>query len=80
MATRGGRRVTGAGPTAVVVAVGEVYQDRDPRMKGRRVVIEGIEDGHARVRTVGTDRRTRIALERFRATGRGYERVTPPSR
>ncbi|MGV9278094.1 hypothetical protein [Streptomyces griseosporeus] len=74
-----------------VPAVGQVWQDNDPRGYGRRVRIVAIDDTHATVELVTTrqvptltgsratakpGRRTRIRLDRFRPTSTGYRYVT----
>ncbi|MGQ4513637.1 hypothetical protein [Streptomyces sp. DW26H14] len=63
-------------------AVGQVWQDNDPRSAGRRVRIVEIDVTHATVeltrpRGTGYDgakpgRRSRIRLDRFRPTSTGY--------
>lgn len=59
-------------------AVGQIWQDNDPRGYGRRIRIVEIDDTHAVVehhnpRAVGRrPRRTRVRLDRFRPTSTGY--------
>lgn len=61
-------------------AIGQIWQDKDPRAKGRFIRIDEISDTHATVRPVAWNpkariaadlpgaRRTRIRLDRFRPT------------
>ena len=66
-------------------AVGQIWQDNDPRSYGRRLRIVEIDATHAvvelcRPRGVGHNRakpgrRTRIRLDRFRPTSTGYRYV-----
>lgn len=66
-------------------AIGQIWQDNDPRSYGRKVRIVEIADTHAVVelhqpRGAGhhgakPGRRTRIRLDRFRPTGTGYRYV-----
>ncbi|MGW9397284.1 hypothetical protein [Streptomyces sp. NPDC055642] len=69
-------------------AVGQIWQDNDPRGYGRKVRIVEIGDTHAVVelhqpRNVGHSgakpgRRTRIRLDRFRPISTGYRYVGTP--
>lgn len=54
-------------------AVGQIWQDNDPRGHGRRIRIMEIDDTHAVVHD--GKRRTRIRLDRFRPTSTGYRYV-----
>lgn len=73
-------------------AVGQIWQDNDPRGYGRKVRIVAIDETHATVelatarqvptltgsrQTAKPGRRTRIRLDRFRPTSTGYRYVTP---
>lgn len=68
-------------------AVGQIWQDNDPRGHGRQIRIVEITGTHALVelhvpRGVGhlrakPGRRTRIRLDRFRPTSTGYRYVGP---
>ncbi|WP_030344838.1 DUF6354 family protein [Streptomyces sp. NRRL S-1022] len=72
-------------PPTPTPAVGQIWQDNDPRGYGRRVRIVGIDDTHATVELVvprgaghnGTKpgRRTRIRLDRFKPTSTGYRHI-----
>ena len=68
-------------------AVGQIWQDNDPRAEGRQLLIEGIGDTHATARQVALTpdgqpvplpgvRQSRIRLDRFRPTSTGYRYVT----
>ena len=66
-------------------AVGQVWQDNDPRGYGRKVRIVEIGDTHAVVElhsprqpvsNAKPGRRTRIRLDRFRPTSTGYRYVS----
>lgn len=67
-------------------AVGQIWQDNDPRSYGRRLRIVEITDTHALVelhapRGAGHQqakpgRRTRIRLDRFRPTSTGYRHIS----
>lgn len=67
--------------------VGDVFEDCDPRMAGRRIKIVSIKDGHAWCRHLsGRGNRTRIRLDRLQPIGKkkGFRRVdalcpTPPN-
>lgn len=71
-------------------AVGQVWQDNDPRGYGRKLRIVEISDTHAIVelvtaRSVGHQqakpgRRTRIRLDRFRPTSTGYRYIGEDAR
>jgi hypothetical protein len=71
-----------------VVAVGQVWEDSDPRSAGRRILITVVDlaNGRARgmvftqARNVGDDEhRTRwISLKRFRPHHRGYRLLSTP--
>lgn len=66
-------------------AIGQIWQDADPRAYGRKVCIVEITDTHAIVeltvpRGAGhlhakPGRRTRIRLDRFRPTSTGYRYI-----
>ncbi|WP_416477039.1 hypothetical protein [Streptomyces sp. LKA04] len=67
-------------------AVGQIWQDNDPRSDGRRLLIEWIDDTHAKVRQVALTadghpvplpgvRQSRIRLDRFRPTSTGYRYI-----
>lgn len=65
-------------------AVGQVWQDNDPRQDSRQVRIVELTDTHAVVTLVQprepvssarAGRRTRIRLDRFRPTSTGYRYV-----
>lgn len=69
-------------------AVGQIWQDNDPRSYGRRVRIVAIDGTHAVVElhqprlpvsSAKPGRRTRIRLDRFRPTSTGYRYITTPS-
>ncbi|MBD0743522.1 hypothetical protein [Streptomyces sp. CBMA152] len=72
-------------PETPTPAVGQVWQDNDPRSLGRRVRIVEVDATHALVELAvprGTGhlhakpgRRTRIRLNRFRPTSTGYRYV-----
>jgi len=72
-------------PATPQPAVGQVWQDNDPRGYGRKVRIVEIGETHAVVelvaaRAVGHQqakpgRRTRIRLDRFRPTSTGYRYI-----
>ncbi|MFJ6667459.1 hypothetical protein [Streptomyces sp. NPDC091383] len=68
-------------------AVGQIWQDNDPRIENRLVWIERISETHAHVRQVALTasnepvplpgvRRTRIRLDRFRPTTTGYRYIS----
>jgi hypothetical protein len=67
-------------------AVGQIWQDNDPRSYGRRLRIVDIDDTHALVELVTPrgaghqqakpGRRTRIRLDRFRPTSTGYRHIS----
>jgi hypothetical protein len=66
------------------VKVGQIWEDNDPRMEGRRVRVTAIDDTHATVvlcqprppvSSAKPGRRTRIRLDRFRPTSTGYRYV-----
>lgn len=69
----------------ITPAVGQIWQDNDPRGYGRRIRIVEIRDTHAVVelhqpRRAGhapakPGRRTRIRLDRFRPTSTGYRYI-----
>ncbi|MGX1129938.1 hypothetical protein RKD49_002128 [Streptomyces glaucescens] len=65
-------------------AVGQIWQDNDPRSDGRRLRIVEIDGTHAvceeaprpgRNGQAKPGRRTRIRLDRFRPTSTGYRYV-----
>jgi hypothetical protein len=65
-------------------AIGQIWQDNDPRSYGRRLRIVEIDDTHAVVElhqprlpvsSAKPGRRTRIRLDRFRPTSTGYRYV-----
>lgn len=65
-------------------AIGQIWQDNDPRAYGRRLLIVEIGETHAVVElhqprhpvsTAKPGRRTRIRLDRFRPTTTGYRYV-----
>lgn len=65
-------------------AVGQIWQDNDPRAYGRKLRIVELGDTHAIVElhearqpvsSARPGRRTRIRLDRFRPTGTGYRYV-----
>lgn len=65
-------------------AVGQIWQDNDPRSYGRKVCVVEITDTHALVElhqprhpvsSAKPGRRTRIRLDRFRPTSTGYRYV-----
>ncbi|MGW0033629.1 hypothetical protein ACWDXD_27930 [Streptomyces sp. NPDC003314] len=65
-------------------AVGQIWQDNDPRSYGRKVRIVELTDTHAVVElhqprhpvsSAKPGRRTRIRLDRFRPTSTGYRYV-----
>jgi len=57
-------------------AVGQIWQDNDKRGYGRRVRIVEIDGTHAVCEEVTRPRRrTRIRLDRFRATANGYRYI-----
>lgn len=70
-------------------AVGQIWQDNDPRGYGRKVRIVEIDDTHAVVepalpRGAGhlrakPGRRTRLRLDRLRPTSTGYRYVSGPT-
>lgn len=68
-------------PETPAPAVGQVWQDNDPRTGGRRLRIVAIDGDRAVVElytprdgvvVVRPGRRTRIRLRRFRPTSNGY--------
>jgi hypothetical protein len=61
--------------TRIPVRVGQVWKDTDPRIKARELVVEQIDQTHATMRVVGTNRRPRIRLDRFRPNSTGYKCV-----
>ncbi|NYV73125.1 DUF6354 family protein [Streptomyces sp. UH6] len=70
--------------TTPAPAVGQLWQDNDPRSYGRKVRIVEIDDTHATVElhqprqpvsSAKPGRRTRIRLDRFRPTSTGYRYV-----
>jgi hypothetical protein len=73
-------------PPTPTPAVGQVWQDNDPRGSGRRVRIVEIDGTHAVVEPVTvtpqgavarrTGRRSRIRLDRLRPTSTGYRYIT----
>lgn len=73
----------------VQVAVGQIWEDDDPRNQGRRIEITEVEAGRCRgkavtvarnVSEVQVGRRTRwISLARFRPGNRGYRLVENPA-
>lgn len=65
-------------------AVGQIWQDNDPRSYGRKLRIVEIGDTHALVElhqprlpvsSAKPGRRTRIRLDRFRPTSTGYRYI-----
>jgi hypothetical protein len=67
-------------------AVGQIWQDNDPRSYGRYLKITAVDDTHATVRQVALTpqgatvvrpgaRTTRVRLDRFRPTSTGYRYV-----
>ena len=63
------------------VEVGQVWEDNDPRSAGRRLRVLAVDATHAIVQSpTGLGRKTRIRLDRFRATSTGYRRISPPGR
>ncbi len=54
-------------------AVGQTWEDNDPRGHGRRIVVINIEATHALV--FDGKRNSRIRLDRFRPTSTGYRYV-----
>lgn len=71
-------------PESPAPAVGQVWQDNDPRSYGRRLRIVEIDGTHAvcvlvtarqPVSSAKPGRRTRIRLDRFRPTSTGYRYV-----
>ena len=69
-------------------AVGQIWQDNDPRGYGRRIRIVEVGETHAIVElhqprqpvsSARTRRRTRIRLDRFRPTSTGYRYLAQES-
>ncbi|WP_420032293.1 hypothetical protein ACN2WE_05370 [Streptomyces sp. cg28] len=65
-------------------AIGQIWEDNDPRSEGRQVRIVDIDETHATVElhqprppvsSAKPGRRTRIRLDRFRPTSTGYRYV-----
>jgi hypothetical protein len=65
-------------------AIGQIWQDNDPRAYGRKLRIVAIDETHAVVElhqprlpvsSAKPGRRTRIRLDRFRPTSTGYRYV-----
>jgi hypothetical protein len=73
----------------VQVAVGQIWEDDDPRSSGRRIEITEVEEGRVRGRVIKVarnvseeqvGRRTRwISVKRFRPGNRGYRLVENPA-
>ena len=57
------------------VKVGQVWQDVDDRMNGRRIKVVRLEGRHAICDVIGTERQTKIRLDRFKTTSTGYRLV-----
>lgn len=57
------------------VKVGQVWEDCDRRMHGRRVEVLEVDATHALVKVATTGRRTRIRLDRFKPVSTGYRLV-----
>ena len=57
------------------VKVGQVWQDVDDRMNGRRIKVVRLEGRHAICDVVGAGRQTKIRLDRFRPTSTGYRLI-----
>lgn len=66
-------------------AIGQIWQDNDPRGYGRKVRIVEVGDTHAVVElytprdgggVIRPGRRTRIRLNRFRPTSTGYRYIS----
>lgn len=58
---------------AVDVFVGDVFEDQDPRAKGRRVTVNGIQRGYAFIRTITGDKVkpiTKVKVDRLRPIGK----------
>jgi hypothetical protein len=65
-------------------AVGQIWQDNDPRSYSREIRIVAMDDTHATVElhqprlpvsSAKPGRRTRIRLDRFRPTSTGYRYI-----
>lgn len=61
----------------IEVRPGQIWKDWDKRVRdrdpGRRVRVESIEGGHAICTNVDTGKTTKIKLDRFRPTSKGYK-------
>jgi hypothetical protein len=60
------------------VQVGQIWEECDPRMVGRRIRVVEVGKTHATVvnSTTGTARKTRIRLDRFKPSSTGYKMVS----
>lgn len=59
--------------TLVDVLVGDVFEDQDPRYKGRRVTVNGIQRGYAFIKTITGDKVkpiTKVKVDRLRPIGK----------
>ena len=57
------------------VKVGQVWQDVDDRMNGRRIKVVRLEVRYAICDVVGAGRQTKIRLDRFKPTSTGYRLI-----
>jgi hypothetical protein len=60
------------------VKVGQVWEDMDWRIKGRRLRVYSVGDDYARVENVETGKRTRIKVKRLKPGSTGYRLVEDP--
>lgn len=57
------------------ITPGQMWEDCDPRMKGRRFLILSVSNGKARVFTE-QGRESKIRIDRLKAGNRGYRLVS----
>lgn len=64
-----------ANPAPITVAKGQLWENNDPRFKGRQIQVERIDSRYAYCIALSSKRKTRIQLSRFRPIQSGYRLV-----
>lgn len=57
------------------VSVGQIWESKDPRDKNGQFEVSGLSNTHAFIKYVSSSKTSKIRLDRFRPTSRGYQLV-----
>lgn len=60
------------------IQVGQVWEDADPRSRGRYLVVEAVEEGYVGCQVLKTGKKTRICRNRFKPSSTGYRLLLRP--